>query len=89
MTTWYKTSKWKTLISPVKVSDETPAFITIDGIRTKKSSNYSNYFPTYREAYEFLLSKKECEIVGLKARLKSCESDLADFVREWRKDKTS
>jgi len=85
MTTWYKASKWGKLISPVEVLKETNKFIKIRDRRILKSSDYHNYFPTYREAYDFILNRKEAEIIGLKARLKSCESDLVDFVREYRK----
>ena len=101
METWYKTGGYRNRIEPTEVVKETDKFLTVvetridfgghhrsSKSRTAKHSNYNNYFPTYREAYEFILNKKEGEIIGLKARLKSCESDLVDFVREYKIDTT-
>ena len=72
-TTWYKTIIYGKLIAPVEVERFTSESVWIGGRRRGRSSVYENYFPTWAEAREFLLSHADATLASLRAQLSDAQ----------------
>jgi hypothetical protein len=82
MATWWKAetyNAWK--IVPVEVTDETRCFIRINSQRTAKTGQYENYFPTFREAKDFLLAKFSLERSACMGVLERVQEKIRDVIR--------
>lgn len=85
MSTWYEVVDWKDEITPVKVVAETAQTITVvqqfwgkdRKSRTCKQTADHCYFPTEREAREFILTRTLGKIHRLKRELAAAEESLA------------
>lgn len=91
MTIWYKAGHHSsTLIDEVEVIEETEQFITYTydfygkggTIRSKKRSNYDNYFKTREEAVEFLLEKAEKRAEYAKRASETALKDLLNLRQQ-------
>ena len=98
MEQWYRAGGWgDKQITPVDVVRETKKQVIILEIpftfsnrkmiplekHHLKQSSYENYFKTYQEAYEFILSKKTQTIHNLSIRLESEKTNLNSFVKNY------
>jgi 4'-phosphopantetheinyl transferase EntD len=93
--TWYKVSgiKYEPTIEPVKVSKVTPKTITVVNRwtfmnenapdrfdRCAKESDYDNYFPTEREANDFVLTKLKTRRDYLAEKLQEVTAMISEFT---------
>jgi len=86
--TWYATNRmpfrddW---IEPVQVEKETDRFITIVGSkvfgsgRTAKKGQYRNYYPTWQEARNSLLTHYSTRAENLRRELVQAEKNIAEL----------
>jgi len=68
-------------IEPIEVIRETEKQVVIIGWRNKerrlaKQSNYENFFDTWDEAHQFLISHAENLVNAVEERLSNCKANL-------------
>jgi hypothetical protein len=74
--TWYRTVSWGTRIDTVEILSHTDKTVTIkygaNGThRRNLRSSFENYFATWEEAWQFLLSKATHDVDTARVRLKA------------------
>lgn len=90
-TTWYKVnSTWEeiTAVEAVKVTEKQITYRQWDDCRKKfyerrslKMSDYSQFFPTWKQAHEYLLQRTERQIEVIRRQLESYEDKLRNIQR--------
>jgi len=82
---WYQVETFRTCrITPVQVEKETEAFLTINGRRRAKKSNWEQFFPTWEEAQETLLKQALTHVERCKSRLDEAQA-IANLWKELKK----
>lgn len=72
----YRTSKWSLSIVEIEVDKVNEKSIWIDGHRNSRLSSYHNYFETWEDAKNFLVTRCESNLQSDKQRLDRCMSEL-------------
>ena len=76
----FMTGGWgKSLIETVTIDRESGASVWVNDRRMAKSSSYKNYFDTWEEAKNFLVSRAETDIKYARARLEAANSKLGNI----------
>jgi hypothetical protein len=66
-------------IEAVEVQRETQSTIWINGKRGSKRTEYDNYFDTWDEAKEFLLSKASSELASARRKLERAQGEYGNI----------
>ena len=85
MSEWYKTGGWQGLVEPVEVDRANAKSVWIKGRRRTRLSSYTAYFPTAREAWEYLREKEQREVEFAKDKLQRHRSKLGQIEAAIRK----
>jgi hypothetical protein len=83
MKTWYRVSGWSaTKIQPVEIARATKIYVVFYGGRkASKLSDYESYFPTWKEAYEYALTKFQKKLEVAESRLDYAKKQISKFKK--------
>lgn len=74
--TWWHLQLSGPSIAPIKVGKATADFVTINGRRTARYSDWESYHSTRGEAAKVLVKHAESMVRGAESRLESARNDL-------------
>jgi len=66
-------------IKEIEVERETDSSVWINGRRNAKRSDWGNYYDTWQEAHDALLSRQRTHLSNLEGRFKSAFKVLTDI----------
>lgn len=81
----YKTGGWNSLIEKIEVLRESEKFVFLEGFqgrpfREAKRSSYHNYFDTWDEAFDFILTDAKNNLLRCQHALNNAEKKVNEIL---------